>query len=129
MALDEEHDGSLVTVFDVRQDSTPQLSREWFHDALDRYRSGDDVFQDRFLAGVVLNGVENHTSTIDSSAQDYLHKMGMEWIKCLPRTSTGNALRPGPYILLGGRLREAWRLYNDEKGDFMASVKPADEYV
>lgn len=113
---------TLTTVIAVSNDSPSLVTLEYLQSTIEHYKSYDDVFNEAFLAKIVLTGAVEGPIHIAPDAREYLSSCGNEWITF---TAAGN-LAPGPYILVDGRLRDAWLLEDDTSGTLMTSLRPQD---
>ncbi len=110
---------SYTTVIPL--DGLDRVTKTWLQQVIETYRSGDDVFCDDFLDGVIFIGNE---STIDFShdASDLLKSPGTTWIEFWNANSAGDAPPPGPYLTFEQHLLEVFRLYDDIQGAFMSGI-------
>lgn len=110
----------LATVFTLpKGDRFKEVTAEYIQHEVNRYNKVDDVFHNAFLATVVLQG-RWEGFPITTEARDYLHGLGT---KCIICTESDNLL-PGPYAVIGGQLRDAWKLIDDINGTCMVTLKP-----
>ncbi|KAL8899858.1 MAG: hypothetical protein Q9207_005985 [Kuettlingeria erythrocarpa] len=73
------------------------------------------------MSGVVFTqGTER--PEISAEASNYLRSLGTTWIEITPAAHS-----PGPYLTSGGQLFEAYRLYDDTQGAFMAGILPSKQ--
>lgn len=121
--LESHEDFSLVTVFSVAQCPKSKITESWMQESVQKYKSTDDVFHEAFLSGVIFHGASEDVEIADN-AQDFLSKLGTQWIQYMPPTSPAQNLLPGPYVLVGNRLRDVWRLFDDTNGAFMMTFRP-----
>ena len=76
------------------------------------------MIQLAFLECVVFCGAGSSNFELAEDAQAFLTERGMKRFYCLPGKGGEFRARPGPYIILGNRLREVWRLYHNTNGAF-----------
>ena len=102
-----------------------RISETWLRQALESYRSTDDVFRDDFLTGVIFTSVTGGTSvTIFPAAKKLLESLGTCWVEMLDTDSKDDTPPPGPYVAAGQQLSEIFRLYDDVQGAFVNGLIP-----
>ncbi|KAF2020416.1 amidase signature enzyme [Aaosphaeria arxii CBS 175.79] len=97
-----------------------QLTADYIRSQVDKYSETDGVFQKAFLAVVVLEGLEEEFVTVTQQARDYLNSLGARSIIC----TSNKSISPGPYVIIDGHLRNAWKVVDDSNGTCMVTVKP-----
>lgn len=117
-------DFSLVTVFNVSVTSNLKITGDWVRERVQTYKKSDDVFQESFLAGVVFLGASEDEVEITDEAREYLSRSGNQWMKCICPLNNREKVLPGPYVLLGNRLRDVWKLVDDKNGTCMTTFRP-----
>ena len=82
----------------------------------------DDVFHKAFLRLVVLMTptADDVHNIVADDAVEFLRSIGNKSIEVLK--DRGSTIATGVYFAEGGRLYEAYRLYEDTHGAFMAST-------
>ncbi|KAI1669665.1 Glutamyl-tRNA amidotransferase [Pyrenophora tritici-repentis] len=110
----------LATVIAIPGDRPSILTREGLQSIIESYTAHDDVFDEVFLAGLVISGAKEGEIDVSPDAHDYLANRGNKWVKFY---AAGN-LAPGPYMHVGGRLRDVWLLKDDMSGTLMTSLRP-----
>ena len=114
---------TYATVFSLGANN--RITETWLRQALETYRSTDDVFLDDFLAGVIFTAVTGGTSvTISPAANKLLESLGTCWVETLDTDSKDDTPPPGPYVAAGQQLSEIFRLYDDFQGAFMNGLIP-----
>jgi hypothetical protein len=98
-------------------------------DVVAEYTRLDDVWQTAFLSGVVFLVTQDAHLELDAAVQDYLKQLGNLWIDTLAITDALDDVQAGPYIILGGRLHDTYKLVDDSHGTFMTAVRPSTKYV
>ena len=99
------------------------VTETWLRQALESYRSTDDVFRDDFLAGVIFTAVTGRKSvTISPAAKNLLESLGTCWVQMLDTDGKDDTPPPGPYVAAGQQLSEVFRLYDDVQGAFMNGI-------
>ncbi|KAL4939101.1 amidase signature domain-containing protein [Aspergillus oleicola] len=116
-------DFSLVTVFDVPE-SVKTIHRDWIRDQVDSYMKHDDVFHESFLAGVIFSSAEVEELVVSDESRAYLAERGNQFIVYDNANQNKDTLPPGPYVIIGERLRNVWRLFEDPQGAFMTTLQP-----
>lgn len=109
-----------MTVFHVPADEI-RITQSWIRARVQKYERDDDVFQQGFLAGVILTGSSESEIEVTSEARDYLSSVGMQWMQCKSASKLGQNVLPGPYCLVDGHLRDVWRLFKDTHGTLMTT--------
>ncbi|PYI09921.1 amidase signature enzyme [Aspergillus sclerotiicarbonarius CBS 121057] len=115
-------DSTFVTVFHVSHDGPFTITADWLAAIITEYQRKDDVFQDSFLQGIVLVGLDDTLITMANGVHEYMQQIGIEWIQSIPEGDENPA--PGPYLFTNGLLQEVWRLYPDTNGAFLEAVEP-----
>ena len=106
------------------------VTEDWLVELIDSYRLVDDVFHDHFLQSLVLTGVLALQVELTPAAKGLLKSWGTKWIELLDSANTSVAPPPGVYLASDGVLLEAWRLYDDTQGAFIAALGPqSNRYV
>jgi hypothetical protein len=113
-------DFSLAAVFNLPQGEKPTVTSDWMRELVEKYNSCDDVFDKAFLEIVVFAGAREYDVEFTDEAQQYLRELGNQQVVFV--SSPG--LLPGPYALVGGELRDVWKLVDDSNGTCMATLKP-----
>ncbi|OKL58530.1 hypothetical protein UA08_06367 [Talaromyces atroroseus] len=83
------------------------------------YHDCDDVFDEAFLHTVVFNGNEIGEVEYADEAREYLRQLGNEETLFV----SSPELLPGPYALVGGELRDVWKLVDDTNGTCMTTLE------
>lgn len=96
------------------------MTADWLRACVQEYENTDDVFDKAFLATVVFHGAVAGDVEFTSDAREYLLKLGNEQVVFV----TLPDLLPGPYLVIGGKLRDVWKLVDDSNGTCMATLKP-----
>jgi hypothetical protein len=109
-----------VTVIDVSDLASKQVTGDWLRDIVENYKAHDDVFQEAFLNGIIFSGANADEFKVTPDIWKYSSTLGYHSIRFLSTPS----LLPGPYVYIGGRLRDAWLLQDDTNGTLMASIRP-----
>lgn len=100
------------------------ITEVWLRQKVVSYRSSDDVFCDAFMSGVLFTqGTEE--PKISAGASDYMESLGTTWREITPAICSPS---PGPYFTSGGQLFDAYRLYDDTQGAFMAGILPSKQW-
>jgi hypothetical protein len=114
-----------TTVFLVSKESPTNISDVWLQSLVTNYIEKDDVFQREFLEGVVFASKDNHLFDVAPSAKAYLEGLGTKWIHYLPlELQIRCNIKPGPYAVVDGHLREIWKLYSDTNSTLLTALKP-----
>jgi len=96
------------------------VTADWVRVRVEKYTTCDDVFDKAFLATVIFHGAKEDSVELTDEAREYLSKVGNEQVVFVPSTE----LLPGPYVSLGGQLRDVWKLVDDANGTCMTTLKP-----
>ena len=80
----------------------------------------DVVFHEAFLATIIFHGVKEDFVELTDDARRYLTELGNERVVF----HSSPDLLPGPYVIIGQKLRDAWKLIDDVNGTCMATLKP-----
>ena len=112
-------DFGLVTVITLPSDGRLQVTADWVRAVLEDYQN-DVVFHNAFLATIIFQGVKEAGVVLTDDARRYLTELGNERVifRSLPD------LLPGPYVMTGQMLGDAWKLIDDFNGTCMATLKP-----
>lgn len=114
-------DFGLAAVMRLPQGSNnPAISGNWLREIVARYDDHDDVFEKAFLEIVLFTRVKDDDVEFTDEAKRYLRELGN--LQVIFSFSTD--LLPGPYALVGGELRDVWKLIDDSNGTCMATFKP-----
>ncbi|KAE9372705.1 hypothetical protein N431DRAFT_483442 [Stipitochalara longipes BDJ] len=114
-----------TTVFLVSEESPTSISDIWLRSLVTNYIEEDDVFQLEFLEGVVFVSKGNYAIEVAPSAKVYLEGLGTKWIHSFSlEVQVGYNIKPGPYAVVDGHLREIWKLYSDTNGTLLTALKP-----
>lgn len=81
----------------------------------------DDVFSAEFLGGILICA-EDPDIQVDAATTEILKTWDNSWVRCVRVT---DAPVPGPFILSGGRLSPAYRVYDDTADAFSLPLRRA----
>ncbi|KAF4450024.1 Amidase signature domain protein [Fusarium austroafricanum] len=98
------------------------LTKDWFEAYLNRLDKCDVFDRNSFLAGIIVT-TPRHGQTIPSDCREYLQQLGNLWADIRVEDS-GPTLSPGPYLYANQALRSVCRLYDDDHGAFLTTLKP-----
>ena len=96
-----------------------QVSGAWLQEALDNFRSFDDVFRNEFLQVVVFLSDHPEEVQIMEDAQAFLQSQSTEKV-CLYTSSEG--VKQGLFVAARGKLASVYKLYDDTQGAFLHSL-------
>lgn len=65
-----------------------------------------------------------HGQTIPPDCREYLKEFGNQWANIKIEKAGGPALAPGPYLYANKVLQSVCRLYDDEQGAILSTIKP-----
>lgn len=122
----QQHQGMLlVTAIEVGQGTGCTAGEQLEALLLRRAGEGDGVFRPEFLEGLVLvrRGPAAGDGLVDE-ARELLAGVtkGNRWVRVA--SLPGASVRPGVYVLVGSRLRPAYRVYDDCQRAFSTGLKP-----
>lgn len=83
----------------------------------------DDVLNSTFLEQVILKCANGAKLTVPPDALDVFKAYGTRNVECV---SASYSLADGPYILVGQRLLEIQRLYDDTQRTFLTTLQRLD---
>ncbi|EFY94312.1 amidase domain protein [Metarhizium robertsii] len=112
---------SLVTVVCNRKDVP--LNKGCIRAYLDGLDKCDVFDRKLFLAGIIIT-TPRHRQTIPPGCREYLKEFGKQWANIKIEKVGGPALAPGPYPYANKVLQSVCRLYDDEQGAFLSTIKP-----
>lgn len=104
-----------------------EISLDAIQDIFRKDLAEDDVFQTSFIQGSYLviqtPSLDTSTLSLSTDAEEFLNIRSMSLV-CLKDLE---AVPPGPYIAINGKLYQPWRLYSDDLGAFTTSVIPDEQ--
>jgi hypothetical protein len=104
------------------QNITKSALHEFRVNTIDR----DDVFQPEFYRNVVFYGGQKADIRIEPDALDELAAWDVKTQTFLAGNPAAKVV-PGPYVSVGGKTWQPWRIYYDFNACFMTSFKPSPE--
>lgn len=110
-----------MTVVGNRKDVP--LNKGWIRAYLDRLDKCDVFDRKLFLAGIIIT-TPRHGQTIPSECREYLKEFSNQWANIKIEKEGSPALAPGPYLYDNQVLQSVCRLYDDEQGAFLSTIKP-----
>jgi hypothetical protein len=121
---DPPSSSSLATILSLPQDLHGEVTKEWLSDAIEHCAQHDDLWNPKFMQGVVFNIQSSRNISISSAAEAWLEEHDTEWVHFHTADDGHPALRQGPHLFLDGNSREVMRLYEDTYGTFMFALDP-----
>jgi hypothetical protein len=103
----------------VHDEDSTIITEQWVKRQIIDYQNADDVFHNAFLAGIIVVG----DSELDTDAQVFLKRAGMQWLHVMVSSTAGSKLQLGPYVLLDNHLRNVYRAYRDTSCAFFCTVE------
>ncbi|KAJ6186412.1 hypothetical protein N7519_007713 [Penicillium mononematosum] len=112
---------SLVTYFSVWNTHTIDAGalQKWRAEYLDQ----DDVFQPKFLQGIIFGGVESNEVQLTRDAETLLEVWKTVSVVYEPHLE----LKDGPYYITGGTFHSTWQIYEDRQLAFLQETWPTDD--
>lgn len=105
-----------------------KIERPWLERYISSCLSDDDVFQVEFLSVLIFSGHQDPGSGLSAEVRSLLESWGTKHYVILAEHED---LLPGPHLVIGGRLYQVLRLYDDDQAAFLISVResPQPQYV
>jgi hypothetical protein len=103
---------------------------KWIKEVVEKYKSIDDVWEEAFLATVLIIHPKRPDVDVSEDARAYLNARGTKRIITRTVNESETQILPGPYTFSGRSLYAAWKLYEDTHNAFLHTlVQDSKGYV
>ncbi|POS78188.1 hypothetical protein DHEL01_v203404 [Diaporthe helianthi] len=114
-------DGGPVLVLLYRTFPGQTISKSTLQESQNNVLATDDVFQPGFYRNMLFYGSRKEELNIEPDVFDYLSDCKTENTYFVVSDAD---TPPGPYVIMGGRCWQPWRIYHDFNSIFMTTFKP-----